>query len=640
MKSIEEKITKIKQERSDAINSIVGAKESIEEERLEDSLNRFFLEGYNSEDASIFWFFVAYYLEAYKVHGRTFTYPNFTDDNLETAFDNFVSAYNDQFERVFSRDRTDYLDTDSVSTNSGFYAWEDDDTKLASDEMRYQSEWLNLNGENGEEQQGIRSYFNDLDSAIGEEAEFDEDGKRASFDTESEAQEYAENTRGSALLGKRTEDSTVFSETFNEETTWYVGDGERDQPEYYEGSEKNDLLSSISNYISSLENYRDHIIKIKEELQNIENEENEIFEEYSQMKEDVYLDDIQNIENLVNEINDYLGEEEDILSESETLYAYKYFFENATGEEGISDTESDYVFNDELINLKSFDSILSSIESRADEITSTSSNQLGNTSSGDASDFSGLRKLRNFWIEQRILKQKGNYLLYRSMQRNEGSQLKELRIANDKIEALEGDDRSIWILKPKILTVFNDHRRNDSGEILQRRVGMAIDGQQHATRYEFFRKEMNEINISDINEEWNEEETIIGTLEGEEDQKDDGTLKNVFNDLDVLEGNIYLYRGKVVDEENDPYGSSSSRQSDIALEENRKSFSTSNGRIIFEEEHDFSAGDFILILNSASSLNGFHIVSSKSEDELSIEQEVEDNLSGDAYKLNCIVAVD
>lgn len=607
--NIQEKVEKTKLDRSLELNKLIAVNTARDNAIEEDNLSRRFLSG-DGTNEGILYLFYRYYKETNIFRGTEFLYPSIASSSA------FFQSYENQFQKIFDNmPVTDYVDDEEIENNSGFYAWDPSDpNKTALDDLNYQSEWLNKNGNNYFES------FEEEEISIGglEQIRITLDEQRIGSIGEDPP---PPNCRGPGigLVGKRNEQQPEGEEC------GFVNEN------YYQNPEKNAFLNEILNYANAIENnYITFLLETKSLLERIQNGENEIFEDFEDMKEDVHFDDIGDIDTLISQLNDFIGTEEDGLT---SLMGYYNWFNNASGSE-----ES---FDNNLENLRSFltsgGSAHSLIRNRIENnILSDSSAVLGNISGGSAGDFTGLRKQRNFWIETRILKQKGSFLMKNSISMAADGAIKEIGIANSKVEVLEGQQYNLWIPKPILLVTYLNPKLDDEGLITERRVGVVYNGQQHATKYLIFRKDFNDVDFSN-NDFWDEGSTLIGEMTARD--IDTNFVKSVFMDNDVEQEKAYIYRVRTIDEINDPsVGTTGSAQSDIFDEYRFFNFSSSNDRLnITDEDFKIDSGNFILIKDSGS-LDGVHLVTKKEEEYIKI-QNVINGLNGKIFVLKSMVMV-
>lgn len=618
----DEKIEQIRQNRSNALNSKVKISQAQINAIEEDNFNKKFLFGDTSNNG-ILDIIKLYYEEENLEKGITFTKPSLTNMNNLTTWNNqFTSAIS------IAGDEEFYLDSDTDG--------------LADEELNLTTEWLNGN-DAGSETDGI---FGDLNYFL----EFNIGIDVSDTTTVTSLYEYVDASAaeaaaisflypnnyskiGKGIRGRRTRNVEITTESNSDPLYRYIigGDATTDEPTFYSnltdinsqgGGEKTEFLTNLNNLISSINDTSDYQSKLTEiynAIYDIKNGNNEIFEEAS-MSTDIDDDTIA-ITTLKNNLDIYVGTNTDTLID-DTLWGYYNWFNTADGTEGTFDT-----------NLTNLETLINTIKTT---ITTRFNNIEGIIGDINPASFTKLRKWRYFWINTIIGKPTSSLINLNGMNTAISTANNTLNKANEELSTLFGStaiDREKYIPTPELVTSFNNHKRDDEGNIIQLRIGFAYIGQAHATKYKIYRRTID--NITYDNEQWND--TVY--LEVTDLDNKTGNVKMIYNDIDnnFTIGDIYCYRVRTFDETNDSF-ISASEESKIYDDTNEYSFTEIvNGKINIGE-NDLSIGQIILIKNTTSN-NGFYFINYKNEEIIGINGINNLNESGNLYLTNSIVII-
>lgn len=409
---------------------------------------------------------------------------------------------------------------------NGFYP-PDTQTNIGDLNFNTGSNFLTTNGDNGETQGGIVVDILNAIEKIGEEAS-QNDNSRGSFNTESEAEELRDETKGSGILGKRTENSEVFNDGTEEEPEWKVGKNGIDNPHWY--NDGKDFENALQSIINELEIYETHIGSIKSYLEFIENGEHAQFEEAG-MSENMPIDDINRITTLENNIQNFIS---DLQEELE-------YFSSFTASDDISNQPNynENVFNNKLQNTvpNLLNSIRTTLQSRANVV---GTNIDFNNTEGS------FRKWLVFWIKQAIGKFDGALVTINGIRDNTiPNAEKSLENANEAIETLFGDDFTRFLIRPEVFAAFyNPEIDEETGEVISKNTGLIWSANLAANRYNIYRRNVTtSTSLLSNDTQWQESDRIkqfVDLNEAETMVRSDYTDKNVSS-------GIYVYRVKSFD---------------------------------------------------------------------------------------------
>lgn len=270
--------------------------------------------------------------------------------------------------------------------------------------------------------------------------------------------------------------------------------------------------NNLHNLNQMIQDYKETLNHIYNALQNLESNPN--IPEFS--RDDVYntSSEISAIETLINTIETEIS--------GNNLNELNILFQGSLG-------ESD--FNSYIADLQTIlEAIRDGVETRVQ------SDYFDNV-------LEGLKKWREFWIKERIIKPTGSLTIRKSVEDNLEDIEKEIKNKNESIKTLLAE-REEWIPTPMVFAAFYDpiFEPQEEGEEIDfiRRISVIYSTQQHAEEYFIYRKTISdfETGISeDVNEEWGEEFKLakLGDLE-------------MYRDTYNLEGDLqeYIYRVEAV----------------------------------------------------------------------------------------------
>ena len=542
----QEKINKLSQDRGLALSSLSSAYK--EENNKIDELNFYysFLFGTGGNNIGLINILELYYREINISVGRTTLRPAL-QGGIGTSQNAWKTAFNNAI-------RTGGDDED------GFYP--PDANNLGAKTFNESADFLTTNDDQGETEGGIVSNLiagSDIKIAIGEVASQNADA-RGPFDSLILAEEHRDETRGSGILGRRTENSEITSDidenTFEE--YWEVGENGIDFPDWYNTPYKTNFESALTSIISSLNTYKNHLDDIKEKLQFILDGNHALFEEAS-MSSDMPIGDISAINTLQTTIQQYIDD----------LQTELNYFSGFTASDDIS-LQSGYVridFNNKLTTIipTLLNDIITTLQTRAIEVRTV-------TNYNNASE--SFRNWIKFWIKQSIGKYDGPLLSINGMQNDViPSAIASLSNANEALQILFGTEYNRYLAQPNVFAAFfNPTLNEETGEIISKRVGIVWMANIAANRYNIYRRRItNEIVLLN-NDEWNSSYLAEEFAETNEQ----GTMvRSDFTDEsnEIQNGGLFVYRVKSFDTNTSPKAwnrldivlnqDTSSRQSDI-----------------------------------------------------------------------------
>lgn len=475
------------------VGEAIGSIRSLRTERETQEENRDYVYSvlFGNADPGIISFFGYAYSLANDLIGRSSTSPNQTSDN------GGESAWKSKLESAV----TTTGDDDIYPT--------DNTTGIAEDEINENSDWFGDNGDDGVDSGGIIPKLEDVLEVIGEEASDNSDG-RGPFEDESAAESHRDSTRGSGLLGKRTENSVIYSEGIDP-VEWYVGQDGIDTPDFYE----DDIETALSELISEISSIRSTISNQLSEIQKVLDEENDVFVEAEIDVEPDFISWVSDLESLDATLESIEDDAQEALD----------YFNQFDPDDDISE-QSGYdqsEFDENLIDLQ-LD--ISDWETNIQNGTESTLDHLNN-----------LRDYRLFWVKQLIKKPESPMIsLYGLQSAFSQAQSKLDREKQDLFEV--GDDPDSWLpIASVVASYWNPKLDDDTGEVLEHRSNLQWLGSAAHNTYEIYRKEIEE--VSDPEEEW-----VLGDPHEvrTEFSEDSGMIPPLFLDTDVEEGKIYAYR--------------------------------------------------------------------------------------------------
>jgi len=535
-----DKVKKIKQNRSNALNNKIMLKKAELEAIDENDFNISYLFGVGYSGISDF--IKLYYTEMEQENNTVFNYP---------ILSNYTKA---EWDNIFN-EALNYTLSPALYINDKNHNYGQDIQAAGI------SAWFNTNGKNVGTT-GLLSVIENVINKVGNNATvLGTYTSNYSYSTAANAHAAAvslaktTNWAGTTLKGKRSCDLIDPDNNPNGEITtdfdgtdsyrFNLGDGNIENVNYYTNPEKNDLLNSITSLISSIDNnsnYQSNLNIIYDELDKLYdvnhiNHNEKIY--LTNITNDI-IDDRSTITNYISSINNSVGVNTDVLANN-TLYGYKNYFTSAIGNEGD--------FNTSLDNLVT---LCNSIQNLINTRNGTLDNIVGTTENDR------FKKHRLFWSKTIIKKPDGSLTTISSVEQGSmayNNVIKQIESANNELSVLF-NNKDEWIMTPELYASYYDPKINKKTKIIEDDISYLIfSGQAHAEGYKIYRKEMNPSLINNNN--W-----ITGEIEDFTDIGDNGDVKTTYKDSNVLNDKIYLYRISIYDTIND-INSSASNQSKI-----------------------------------------------------------------------------
>lgn len=528
----EEKVDKILEQRASALSVKRGALESeiqLEEER---DFNNEYLFGRGSSEGVVN-FFETYYRELSIGLGRQTTAPA-----LQGGVGSSESSYKSRFSTAVD------LNGDTIN---GFYP--PDSFGIGSQNLNTSSTWFTTNGDNGETEGGISGSLNSMSSAI------------------------------SDLITKRTEDLLPL-------TPDPPGDGNPDNPDYYQDPEAAVLENSLLSIINGLNSYKNYLEITKSILQKVLDGNNALCEETTDLKTDIPTGDISNINSFQTVLQGHIDS---------VQVEYNYFSALPAGySRGVVDTK----LNTTLPNLKS--SIKNSLLSRETEVKSA-------ISYGDTS--SGIRKWLFFWISQNIQKPISPYVGLNGISQSIASAQKTLNQSNEALDILFGDTGK-YIAQPTSIAAFFDPVLDEEGLVTQSKIRYLWLGSTVVNKYKIFKQIIT--SQTPDNTDWTDSDLLTWVVTK---NPDTSSIFIEYVDTVVDEETGYIYRVQSFDTNEGPTGdiprvdsfNTSSVQSKIYEESGINILGINEGLITTDIEHDIDENTYIAITGTSSN-DGYYWV--------------------------------
>lgn len=614
--AMDAKIANLKQERSYAVNSKVDTEVEKVLAYNEDQFTAEFLNG-DTNNIGVQDLIKLYYEEKYFEKHTVFSWPSlgdWSDTTWENIYLSAISVYGDTVDGFYPPDAHGY-------------------GQLA---MNKSTPYLLDNGDT----LGDSELTTALENAIGDSATATGDSRHisgyiyaSSALAEAAGDSMAAADGGSGLYGKRTQNSTVITQ---QSGNWrfIVGDGGVDDSTYYSDPEKSALLNStiaLANAIGDTgDSYRQKLNEIYTEIIKIKSNNNTIFNESNIV--DYAPDDGDSLNAYRSDLNTFAGDSAgDSYPGDTTLWGFYNFFSGAVGTEGS--------FN---IYLNEFRLLVGdSIKTRVTARYNTIDTKIGT----DLVD-NKLKKARYFWIEQRIGKPMATLISYEGMDDVITITTDKLNDVDERLDFLVGDS-ALYIPKPVMYSIYSDPRYNDDGSFDAYRISLVWGGQRHATEYKIYRKDLENVEFN--NTAWGDT-FIIKSLTAINNKT--GVIFTEYTDTDVIAGNEYVYRVKIIDDTNDAnYTDTRSEQSDVydvdtgdsILSVGDTTFSGSTASIVeFGDSYNLRKGDYILLIfNSKSSGDGFYHVEKINHTSVIVTPQIriKNTDTGFAYKSTSIVFI-
>ena len=409
---------------------------------------------------------------------------------------------------------------------NGFYP-PDTQTNIGDLNFNTDSNFLTTNGDNGETQGGIvANIINVINNLIGSPADASTGKTSPDF--------------GVGIIGQRTADNTpnTLTPVGEGDPVTTFGDGNIDNPHWYNNVLKRDFESALRGIINALSSYKSYIANTKNLLQFIKDGKNSLFEE-AKMSENMPIDDINRIttlENSIQNLADNLQEELD-------------YFSSFVASDDISN-QPNYnknVFDNKLQNTvpNLLNSIRTTLQSRANVVRTNI----------DFNNIEGsFRKWLVFWIKQAIGKFDGALVSINGIRDNTiPNAEKSLENANEAIETLFGDDFTRFLIRPEVFAAFyNPEINEETGEEISKNVGLIWSANLAANKYNIYRRNVTtNTTLLSNDTQWPESERIRQLIDMNEAET---MVKSDFTDRDLNPG-IYVYRVRSFDTNEAPIAS-------------------------------------------------------------------------------------
>jgi len=619
-----EKLESLKTDRTNALNQKVNAQLTKEEAFSEDSFNSEYLFG-DGTFIGVNDLIYKYLYEKQLENGNTYTTPQLSNWNKTT--------WDVEIDNSLSQSGGDYY--------PGGITQQDIDASTA---------WLNSNGETVAATTGIINggEIQSLLNAIGSNATDASNGRTSAYIYLSEAeaitagQQRAAADAGTGIRGKRTQNADgndgspeiIAEESSPGSGSWryVVGANGIDYPNYFNEPERSNLLNAITTLINTINltsTYRTHLIDIYNNVSDIKNGTNTLFSE-SSMDADTD-DDTTALQTLFNNFDTYIGTNTDVVTDN-TLYGYYNYFSQFTAANDISG-QAGYVQAD-------FNTYLTSLETLTNTIDTTITNRynsidtlLGSNYSTAVTDFTKLKKWRYFWINQRLDRPNGARVTYIAMDDAIANAEEAIAEADEGLAVVLGSDsvaHSEYIPTPRILAAYyNPLIEKQTGIEKQKRMGVVWQGQQHATTYEIYRREIS--NVSLTNNTWSDVPYDTLTLPGDVDP-DTGFLKIEYQDTNIDKNTTYAYKVRIFDNTHDTFNSAS-LESKVFNEPGISFTEILNGQIDFGFDHGLKKRQFVLIKMDEPdiTIDGFIIIAAADETTITFSEDFNNAGSGTIY---------
>jgi hypothetical protein len=393
---------------------------------------------------------------------------------------------------------------------------------------------------------------------------------------------------------------------------------------------KSALLTAITNLRNAIitgSSYRNNLSAIYTEVGLIKTASNPIYEEGG-MSADIF-DDRSNISTLQTNLDNAAGTSGTYNPTSHInshLFGFNAYFTTIAAPGPPNPDPNSFTDITTLNN-----TIISYINTR---YTYVDNNTLGAVYSSSPSDFTRLRKWRFFWINARIGKPSSSLINYTAM----GSALTSIGLAITNADAqldilLGSSNREQYIPTPTLFATFENHKRDENGLIIQRRVGLAYGGQQHATEYKILRRLTSAVAMN--NTPWGDTPyATYSTI-----NSDTTYVSNLYTDTDAgfAIGQKYCYRVRVRDLTNDTFVSGSVESK---IYEDASPYSFTNivsGQLTIPVGHKITAGVYVAIIGT--SVDGFYFVSNVVNETITLSQSINYTGVGILYPANSVVFI-
>lgn len=620
--TIEDKINDLKEQRSLMTNLKVTTTIDRDSAEEEDHFTKLFFYG-DSNFIGINDFIKLYFEERSLLFGNTYTHPSL-DDWGDT-----------EWEAVFEQS----IKTEGDTVN-GFYP--PDAYGVGAQEMNLNSYYLNNHGET------IKGDSGDTGIKLLTKLVLDEIGDTAEHGASWYASDYIYDSSGEATAAGdsyvtslesnatgvrwwRTKDTTVSTSDDGEgpppKYRFILGNGSYDTPNAF--TNKTDFVGSIN------------ILRVELQEGDIKTKLTEIYNEIQDINDNIWFDGLEtwigdtngdSVSAFSNELDVFIGDSGDSTGDTTLWGLYNHF-------NGMDGTEAG--FDDDVDDLEDFINIIrGSITDRH--------NAIGNYLGDSVLSSDNLKKARYFWVNQRIGKPISSLINYTGLEYALTLAETNLDNASEKLDIFLGTPE-VYIPTPELYAAFENNRLDKETEVLlERRIKVVFSGQQHATRYDIYRKNLKSVAFD--NNDWSNDFYLgyISTI-----NNDTGFVYTEYTDTSGLSNEMsFCYRIRCVDTSNDPSYTTMSKQSDVYLEDTEDLFYETINKTDFkerevtildlQEEHKFKKRQYILLIpDRFSKVTGFYSIVDTDEMKIYITPQIDLNVSfsGKIYLCNGILCV-
>jgi hypothetical protein len=353
--------------------------------------------------------------------------------------------------------------------NGGIHPPDPQTPSMGTEKPDPNSAWLtSFEIESSPSATGIIQRLDELLAVIGAEASQNAD-YRGSYTNLATAEQAIIAQKGSGLLGIRTENSELNTNTVGIETTYSIGRGGLDTPDSF--STKSQLIDALNNIIASLNAWKNQSEII---LAVLNGDKTGIITEY---KIDLPLDDRESISASIDQVAGFI----------QTVQGFITYFS------GFSDTmpENRSVFNAKLNEVKSYtDTVRNGINERCNGIPALM---------GDAS--AGLKKHLVFWVKEITKKPDGPYALLSTADDMITTSGENIREQDERLFFFD-KDRTRWILTPKFTLVYDDHILDLNKAVKEKRITLIWEPVMSANKYCILIKPFSDVKANLTNDFW------------------------------------------------------------------------------------------------------------------------------------------
>jgi hypothetical protein len=331
------------------------------------------------------------------------------------------------------------------------------------------SVWLTSFGvESSPSATGIIQQIDELLAVIGVEASQSAD-YRGSYTSLATVQQAIITQKGSGLLGLRTENSELNTNTVGIKTTYSIGRGGLDAPDSF--STKTQLLNTLNNIIAALNAWKSQSEII---LDALNGEKPGIITEY---KIDLPLDDREALSASITQATGFI----------QTVQGFITYFNEFSG----TTSANRAAFNVKLNEAKNYtDTIRNGINERCNGIPAL----MGNASAG-------LKKHLVFWVKDITKKPDGPYALLSTADDMITASGENMREQDERLDFFD-QDRTRWIFMPKLTLIYDDHILDLDKTVKEKQITLIWEPVVSANKYRIFIKPFNDVKMNLTNDFW------------------------------------------------------------------------------------------------------------------------------------------